>query len=98
MLIASCQKDILVNIQILNTIDGSMNKKTFKVNDKQRSSAIIASAITKMSIYKEALASCHLEGIGKGLTISDLYLAELGYYREDKYKKIIKSMGVVDAK
>ena len=37
----------------------------------------ILKGMIKASIMKEALASCQLEGIGKDVTLSDLYIAEL---------------------
>ena len=50
----------------------------------------ILGAIIKASMFKEALASCQMEGIGLDLTIEDLYLAELGYYKSKKKKEQIK--------
>ena len=39
---------------------------------------------------KESLASCQMEGIGLDLTLEDLYLAELGYYKsEEKEQEIL---------
>jgi len=38
----------------------------------------VLDGFAKACLYKEALASCQLEGIGLDLTIKDLYLAELG--------------------
>ncbi len=46
--------------------------------------------ISKAMMMKEALASCQMEGIGLDLTLEDLYLAELGYYKNDKSKEVIK--------
>jgi len=37
----------------------------------------VIKGMVKASMMKEALASCQMEGIGKDVTIEDLYLAEL---------------------
>ncbi len=51
---------------------------------------IIIESIIKASIMKESLASCQMEGIGLDLTLEDLYLAELGYYKsEEKEQEIL---------
>ncbi len=47
----------------------------------------IMQGMIKASIMKEALASCQMEGIGLDLTLEDLYLAELGYYKSEKKKQ-----------
>ena len=54
----------------------------------------VLQGILKASMFKEALYSCQLEGIGLDITIEDLYLAELGIYKnrdkERKVKKVIE--------
>ncbi len=37
------------------------------------SDSVILEAVVKASMFKEALASCQLEGIGEKLTLMDLY-------------------------
>jgi len=38
---------------------------------------VIIEAMAKNALIREALASCQLEGIGKTVTLKDLYLEEL---------------------
>ncbi len=52
--------------------------------------SITINCISKAMMMKEALASCQMEGIGLDLTLEDLYLAELGYYKNAKSKEVIK--------
>ena len=52
----------------------------------------ILQGMIKASMLKEALASCQLEGIGLDLTLEDLYLAELGIYKDKEIKKQIKEV------
>jgi len=42
----------------------------------------ITNGIIKAMMMKEALASCQMEGIGKDITLKDLYLAELKRKKE----------------
>ena len=49
-------------------------------------SEVVMQGAIKAMMLKESLASCQLEGIGLDLTIEDLYLAELGYYKNSKVK------------
>lgn len=44
----------------------------------------VIEGLVKACMLKEALASCQLEGIGKNLTLEDLYLAELEQKRKAK--------------
>ncbi len=54
----------------------------------------IMQGMIKASMMKEALASCQMEGIGLDLTLEDLYLAELGFYKTDEKEQEIKRIGV----
>ena len=47
----------------------------------------VIEGMIKASIMKEALASCQMEGIGKDITLSDLYLAELKEQKKELTKK-----------
>ena len=52
----------------------------------------VLQGMVKASMMKEALASCQMEGIGLDLTLEDLYLAELGYYKSAEIKKEIRRL------
>ena len=51
---------------------------------------VVINCMVKATMMKEALASCQMEGIGLNLTLEDLYLAELGYYKNEENRKLIK--------
>lgn len=58
----------------------------------ERMNKVVIAAAVKASMFKEALASCQMEGIGLDLTVADLYLAELGHYKSKKKEQQIKEM------
>jgi len=51
------------------------------------SKSAIAYGFAKACMFREALASCQIEGIGLNLTLEDLYLGELGFYKSKKKEK-----------